>query len=65
MTDPSNLHDSGFGSQSIGFGHAVNHVRVNNPFGGSTAGFRIGGELRNTCSGNPLLHRGSHLMSQQ
>lgn len=61
MTDPSNLHNSGFGSQRLGLGHAVNHVGGNNPFGGSAAGFRIGGELR--LRQNPL-HSGSHLMSQ-
>ena len=56
MTDPSNLHDSAFGSQQFGLGHSVNHVGGDNFFGGSTAGFRIGGELRNTCSGKILFY---------
>lgn len=56
MADPSNLHNSGFGSQRFGLGHAVNHVGGNNLFGGSTAGFRIGGELRHTRSGKILFY---------
>lgn len=55
MANPSNLHDSGFGlQQHFGLGHAGNRVGSHNLFGGSTAGFSIGGELRNTCSGKIL-----------